>query len=96
LVSAIEANNSSRGANYIERFGEGYVVRTSGRVETLDDIGNIVVSARKDIPVHVKDVAEVTIGRDLRAGSASMNAGTTACRRVESTKVVSSRTWPGL
>jgi cobalt-zinc-cadmium resistance protein CzcA len=32
IVSAIEANNASRGANYIERFGEGYVVRTSGRV----------------------------------------------------------------
>jgi heavy metal efflux system protein len=74
LVSAIEANNASRGANYIERFGEGYVVRTSGRVETLAEIGDIVVAARGDIPIHVKDVAEVTIGRDLRLGSASMNA----------------------
>ena len=73
LVSAIEANNASRGANYIERFGEGYVVRTSGRVETLEEIGDIVVAARGDIPIHVKDVAEVTIGRDLRLGSASMN-----------------------
>ena len=73
LVSAIEANNASRGANYIERFGEGYVVRTSGRVETLAEIGDIVVAARGDIPIHVKDVAEVTIGRDLRLGSASMN-----------------------
>ena len=26
-----------------------------------------------DIPIRVKDVAEVTIGRDLRTGSASMN-----------------------
>ena len=34
VVKAIEANNASRGANYIERNGEGYVVRTSGRVET--------------------------------------------------------------
>ena len=73
LVSAIETNNASRGANYIERFGEGYVVRTSGRVETLAEIGDIVVAARGDIPIHVKDVAEVTIGRDLRLGSASMN-----------------------
>jgi cobalt-zinc-cadmium resistance protein CzcA len=73
LVSAIEANNASRGANYIERFGEGYVVRTSGRVEKLAEIGDIVVAARGDIPIHVKDVAQVTIGRDLRLGSASMN-----------------------
>jgi cobalt-zinc-cadmium resistance protein CzcA len=73
LVSTIEANNASRGANYIERFGEGYVVRISGRVETLGEIGDIVVAARGDIPIYVKDVAEVTIGRDLRLGSASMN-----------------------
>ncbi len=73
LVNAIEANNVSRGANYIERFGEGYVVRTSGRVESLADIGNIVIASRKDTPVYVKDVAEVTVGRDLRLGTASMN-----------------------
>jgi cobalt-zinc-cadmium resistance protein CzcA len=73
VVNAIEAGNVSRGANYIERFGEGYVVRTSGRVESLADVGNIVVATRKDTPVHVKDVAKVTAGRDLRLGTASMN-----------------------
>ena len=73
IVSAIEANNASRGANYIERFGEGYVVRTSGRVESLAEIRDIVVATRGDTPVYVKDVADVTAGRDLRLGSASMN-----------------------
>jgi heavy metal efflux system protein len=73
LVSAIEANNASRGANYIERFGEGYVVRTSGRVETLAEIGDIVVATRGDIPIHVKDVATVMVGHDLRLGSASID-----------------------
>ncbi|MBO0752471.1 MAG: CusA/CzcA family heavy metal efflux RND transporter, partial [Bradyrhizobiaceae bacterium] len=73
VVNAIEANNVSRGANYIERFGEGHVVRTSGRVESLADIGNIVVATRKDTPLYLKDVAEVTAGRDLRHGTASMN-----------------------
>jgi heavy metal efflux system protein len=73
IVSAIEANNASRGANYIERFGEGYVVRTSGRVESLAEIRDIVVTTRGDTPVYVKDVADVTVGRDLRSGTASMN-----------------------
>jgi len=63
----------SRGANYIERFGEGYVVRTSGRVESLADIGNIVVATRKDTPLYLRDVAEVTAGRDLRLGTAGLN-----------------------
>src|SRR5207302_8520472 len=55
IASAIEANNVSRGANYIERNGEGYVVRTSGRVESLADIGNIVVATRGAVPVRVQD-----------------------------------------
>jgi heavy metal efflux system protein len=73
IASAIEANNASRGANYIERFGEAYVVRATGRIESLAQIGDIVVAAHRDIPVRVRDVADITIGRDLRTGSASMN-----------------------
>ncbi len=73
IAAAIEANNASRGANYIERNGEGYVVRTSGRVERLAEIGDIAVATRNGVPVRVKDVAEVTVGRELRTGSASIN-----------------------
>src|SRR6266480_3621916 len=73
IVKAIEANNVGRGANYIERNGEGYVVRASGRVETLPEIEDIVVATRGAVPVRIKDVAEVTLGRELRTGSASVN-----------------------
>ena len=73
VIAAIEANNVSRGANYIEQNGESYVVRTSGRVENAEDISQIVVAARAGVPVRIKDVAEVTIGKELRTGSASVN-----------------------
>jgi cobalt-zinc-cadmium resistance protein CzcA len=73
IVSAIEANNGSRAANYIDRNGEGYVVRTTGRVERLSEIGDISVAARNGVPVRVKDLAQVTIGHELRTGSASVN-----------------------
>src|SRR5262249_23145818 len=73
LAGAIEANNSSRGASYIERHGEGYVVRASGRVESIGDIANTVVTTRATTPIRVKDVAEVTIGKELRTGSASVD-----------------------
>src|SRR5215216_4350101 len=73
LVAAIEANNVSRGANYLEHNGEGYVVRASGRVETMDELAEIVVATRGGVPVRVKDVAEIAIGRELRTGSASVN-----------------------
>src|SRR6266487_3904631 len=73
VVSAIEANNVSRGANYIERNGEGYVVRASGRVESQAEIEDIVVATRGAVPLRIKDVAEVTLGKELRTGSASVN-----------------------
>ena len=73
VIAAIEANNVSRGANYIEQNGEGYVVRAAGRVENMDDISNIVVTTRGGIPVRVRDVADVAIGRELRTGSASVD-----------------------
>jgi cobalt-zinc-cadmium resistance protein CzcA len=73
IVDAIAANNASRGANYIERNGEGYVVRATGRIERLDEIGDISVATRGGVPVRVKDLAGVTVGRELRTGSASVN-----------------------
>jgi cobalt-zinc-cadmium resistance protein CzcA len=73
VVRAIEANNVSRGANYIERNGEGYVVRASGRIESQSEIGEIVVATRGAVPIRVKDVAEVALGRELRTGSASVD-----------------------
>jgi cobalt-zinc-cadmium resistance protein CzcA len=73
VIAAIEANNASRGAGYIEQNGEGLVVRAAGRVENIDDISNIVVATRGGVVVHVRDVADVAIGRELRTGSASIN-----------------------
>src|SRR3954468_2381324 len=73
VIAAIEANNISRGANYIEQNGEGYVVRAAGRVENLEDIEQIVVTTRGGVPVRIRDLADVAIGKELRTGSASVN-----------------------
>src|SRR5229473_4391654 len=73
IVNAIEANNNSRGANYIERNGEGYVVRTNGLIARLAEIEEIAVATRGGVPVRVRDLAQVTVGRELRTGSASVN-----------------------
>ncbi|MGT2481620.1 efflux RND transporter permease subunit [Methylobacterium oryzae CBMB20] len=68
---ALDTNNANQGARYLEDNGEGYVVRAAGRLENMDDIGNVVVATRGGIPVRIKDIAEVRIGRDLRTGSGS-------------------------
>jgi len=71
LAKAIAANNVNLGARYFEENGEGLTVRVSGRLETKEDIGNTVVTTRSGIPVRIKDVASVEIGRDLRTGAGS-------------------------
>jgi heavy metal efflux system protein len=71
VARAIEANNLSRGATTIEQNGESYVVRATGRVESVADIADIAVSTRASVPVHIKDIAAVTIGAQTRTGSAS-------------------------
>jgi cobalt-zinc-cadmium resistance protein CzcA len=73
IAEAIESNNQNRGAGYLERNGEGYVVRSAGRLESMEEIGNVVVATRGGVPVRVRDVAQVAIGRELRTGSASEN-----------------------
>lgn len=73
IVHALERNNSNVGAGYIEREGEQYLVRAPGQAASMDDIGNIVVTSVNGIPVRVRDVAEVGIGRELRTGAATEN-----------------------
>ncbi len=73
IINALEKNNASTGAGYIEQKGESYVVRADGRLQNAEDIGNVIVSSRRGVPIHLKDVAEVGIGRELRTGSASSN-----------------------
>ena len=73
VVSALERNNTSVGAGYVERGGEGYAVRADGRVTSIEEIGTIQVATREGVPIRIRDVAQVVIGRELRTGSASMN-----------------------
>ncbi|KQQ86735.1 efflux RND transporter permease subunit [Massilia sp. Leaf139] len=73
VVTALERNNGNVGAGYIERAGEQYLIRAPGQVESMADIGNIVVANSGGAPVRVRDVAEVSIGRELRTGAATEN-----------------------
>ena len=72
VVSALERNNTSIGAGYLERGGEAFAVRADGRVGSLEEIEAIPVASREGVPILIRDVAAVTIGRELRTGSASM------------------------
>ena len=71
IVEALERNNTSIGAGYIEQNGEAYLVRANGRIESVDQINQVVVANRNGVPIYLKDVADIGIGKELRTGSAS-------------------------
>lgn len=71
LIEAIERNNLSTGAGYVEHQGESYVVRAEGRIANEEQIADIVVATRAAMPIYIRDVATVSIGKELRTGSAS-------------------------
>ena len=71
LVSALRANNTNRGAGYIERNGQQLLVRSPGQLTTIGDIEQVVIANRDGVPVRVADVAEVAIGKELRTGAAT-------------------------
>lgn len=73
LVHAIDRNNQNAGAGYIEKRGEQYLVRVPGQLRTVDDIRDVIVKNEAGVPVRVRDLAEVGIGRELRTGAVTLN-----------------------
>ena len=71
IVSALERNNSSIGAGYLERNGEQYLIRSPGQVTDIPSIGGIIVAHRDGVPVTIRDVAEIGFGKQLRTGAAT-------------------------
>ena len=73
LVAALERNNLNVGAGYIEKSGEQYLVRVPGQVASLVEIGEIIVGSNQGVPIRIKNVADVLIGKELRTGAAMQN-----------------------
>lgn len=95
--TAIGKNNQNTGGNYVRQGGLQFVVRGIGLLQTADDIGNIVVTARRGIPIYVKNVATVRLGPEERQGSVTRDgkgevvAGITVLRLGSNTSEVIER-----
>ncbi|MFH6769932.1 CusA/CzcA family heavy metal efflux RND transporter [Gaetbulibacter aquiaggeris] len=70
---ALEKNNSIAGGGYIEKLNESYFIRGEGLVNSLEDIENIVVTTRENVPVYIKDIAKVGFGYANRFGAITGN-----------------------
>ncbi len=73
LRAAEGSNVNASGGVFMDR-GQEYLIRATGRVQSLDDIAQTVVAVRDATPVTIGDVAEVRIGPATRLGEGSANA----------------------
>ncbi|UDF05280.1 efflux RND transporter permease subunit [Asticcacaulis sp. AND118] len=73
VIQALEKNNANRGAGYVEKSGEQFLVRVPGQANSIADLSQIVVQTRMGVPIRIADVADVGLGEELRTGAATQN-----------------------
>jgi cobalt-zinc-cadmium resistance protein CzcA len=69
LVSQqLSNNNANAGGGFYSQGGQFHYIRGLGLVKNTADIGNIILQQKGNIPIFVKDVAQVEIGHAPRLG----------------------------
>jgi len=69
LLDALGRGNSNAGGSYVAQGAQQYAIRGIGLLQSPDDIGRIMVSARGGTPILIRDVAQVKIGAVPRLGT---------------------------
>lgn len=73
VKEAIENSNRNFSGGIVLKGSQELLVKGLGRIEALDHIENTVIASRNNVPVFVKDVADVKVGGKFRRGAASYN-----------------------
>ena len=74
LTEAIRSNNNEIGGRLVEWSGREYMVRGRGYVKSTEDLGKVVVKSNDaGTPVLLRDVADITLGPQIRRGLADLN-----------------------
>ena len=73
VFTALEKNNSIAGGAYIEKVNQSFFIRGEGKVNSLEDIENIVVINANGLPIYIKNVAQVRFGHANRFGAITGN-----------------------
>ena len=74
IQMAIKRGNQEIGASVIEMAEAEYMVRATGYLKSAQDIGNIPLGQnKKGTPLLLKNVADISIGPQMRRGIAELN-----------------------
>lgn len=74
VIENIRKSNNDVGGRLIEFSGAEYMVRGKGYVKTIEDLKDIVVGSQMNgVPVTVGQIANVSLGPDIRRGVAELD-----------------------
>ncbi|MGH8786012.1 MAG: efflux RND transporter permease subunit [Cupriavidus necator] len=78
VYEALARNNANSGGGVLPHYAEQYLIRGVGLAKGVDDLGSIVLKEINGTPVYLRDVANVTIGHEVRQGALVKNGQTEA------------------
>lgn len=78
VYNALARNNANSGGGQLPVYAERYLIRGIGLIEKVEDIGQIILKEVRGTPVYIRNVAEVTIGTEVRQGAIIKNGVTEA------------------
>ncbi|WP_225741629.1 CusA/CzcA family heavy metal efflux RND transporter [Halospina sp. K52047b] len=73
VIERVESNNLNVGAQYLEKNGEQFVIRSEGLAQSIEDLESITVKTHEGNPVQLRDVASIEIGGKVRQGMQTLN-----------------------
>lgn len=74
IQMAIKQGNQEVGASVVEMAEAEYMVRASGYIQSIEDLGNIPLGVNQTgTPLLLKDVADIGIGPQMRRGVSELN-----------------------
>ncbi len=73
VTEAVRRNNNDVGGRLVEFSGREYMVRGRGYVKSTADLESVVLKSVNGSPVTIKDIANVSVGPELRRGLADLN-----------------------
>ncbi len=73
VEAAVQASNSNATGGYLNQGGNELLVRSLGRIQSLDDFTSVVIKATGDRPVVLGQVARVAEAAQVKRGDAAVN-----------------------
>ena len=79
IVTLLSSENQNVPLGEVDEGDSTYLVRSHGQFENLDQIANLVVLTRDNVPVYLKDIAEVKDTTEERRSLLRVNGKPGAC-----------------